>query len=160
MKKVYKDFTMILLLAAIIDFNILITPANAQADKTEIQKEIQKLEKLRKEISQLISKNQQILQKIKEERKKLEEEKKSLENYLKEAENQRYKKLAKIFEKMEPELAGEKISNMEDPKKAAYIIYNMKPSKAGEVLNYVSPDMVNQITKILTTIKLSKKTNQ
>ena len=54
---------------------------------------------------------------------------------------------------MEPEIAGEKISNMEDPKKAAYIIYNMKESKAGEVLNYVSPDMVNQITKILTQLK-------
>jgi len=137
------------LLSSLIFFN----SAFPQTEKREIQKEIQNLIKLREEIKSLIKKNEEVLKKIKEEKEKLEKEKQDFENYVKKVKDQRYKKLAKMFEKMEPELAGEKISNMEDPKKAAYIIYNMKESKAGEVLNYVSPDMVNQITKILTELK-------
>jgi len=129
----------------------------AQADKIEIEREIQRLQKLREEVKQLIQKNQQILQKIKEEREKLKAEKEALEKQEKEILDKRYKKLAKVFEKMEPELAGEKISNMEDPKKAAYIIYNMKESKAGAVLDNVSPDMVNQIVNILTQLKKKEK---
>jgi len=125
----------------------------AQADVKEIKKEVDKLKKLRNEVKSLIEKNEQILKKIEKEREKLKEDRKAFEDYVNQVKNERYKKLAKMFEKMEPELAGEKISNMEDPKKAAYIIYNMKESKAGEVLNYVSADMVNQITKILTELK-------
>jgi len=46
---------------------------------------------------------------------------------------------------------------MKDPKKAAYIIYNMKPRLAGEVMNYVDPEMVDKIVKILTDLKKKKK---
>ncbi|RMA97631.1 MotE family protein [Hydrogenothermus marinus] len=129
----------------------------SQPEKKEIDKEIKKLEKLRTEVQNLIKRNEEILKKIEEEKSKLEKERKEFEKYVKEVEDERYKKLAKVFEKMEPELAGQKISNMEDPKKAAYIIFNMKERSAGEVLNYVSPDMVNQITKILTDIKKNAK---
>ncbi|EDP73437.1 hypothetical protein HG1285_04156 [Hydrogenivirga sp. 128-5-R1-1] len=154
------SFTTAFLITAGLILNIHET-VFAQADVKEIKKEIKKLEKLRSEVKSLIQKNEKILKKIEEEKRKLEEERKSFEKYVKQVENERYKKLAKMFEKMEPELAGEKISNMEDPKKAAYIIYNMKESKAGEVLNYVSADMVNQITKILTQLKKQpKQTNQ
>lgn len=128
----------------------------SQPEKKEIDKEIEKLEKLRTEVQQLIKKNEELLKKIEKEKEELNKQKQEIEKYIKEVEDERYKKLAKVFEKMDPELAGQKISNMEDPKKAAYIIFNMKERSAGEVLNYVSPDMVNQITKILTDIKKAK----
>ncbi|RUM48465.1 MAG: hypothetical protein DSY47_05365 [Hydrogenothermus sp.] len=128
-----------------------------QTEKKEIEKEIQKLQKLRDEIKQLIQKNEKTLEKIKKQREELAKEKQQLEKLKKEIIDERYKKLAKVFEKMEPELAGEKISNMEDPKKAAYIIYNMKESKAGAVLDNTSPDMVNQIVQILTELKKKEK---
>ena len=131
--------------------------AVAQPEKKEIEKEIQKLQKLREEIKQLIKKKEETLKQIEEQRKKLAKEKQQLEKLEKEILDKRYKKLAKVFEKMDPELAGEKISNMEDPKKAAYIIYNMKESKAGAVLDNVSPDMVNQIVQILTQLKKKEK---
>jgi flagellar motility protein MotE (MotC chaperone) len=133
--------------------------AVGQPEKTEIEREIERLKNLRVEIKKLIEKNNQILQKIKEEKEQLAKEKEELEKLKKEILDERYKKLAKVFEKMEPELAGEKISNMEDPKKAAYIIYNMKESKAGAVLDNVSPDMVNQIVKILTKLKKEEGKN-
>jgi len=131
--------------------------AYGQPEKLEIEKEIKRLEKIREEIKQLIQKNEKILKDIEEQRKKLAKEKEELNKLKKEILDERYKKLAKMFEKMEPEIAGEKISNMEDPKKAAYIIYNMKESKAGAVLDNTSPDMVNQIVQILTQLKKKEK---
>ncbi len=125
--------------------------------KEEIKIEIEKLKKLRKEVEKKIEEDKKILEKIKEERKKLQKEREEFEKYIKQVEAERYKKLAKIFEKMDPELAGEKISKMKDPKTAAFIIYNMKDRKAGEVMNYVDPAMVNKITRIITDIKRSKK---
>ncbi|WP_457642232.1 hypothetical protein [Persephonella sp.] len=127
--------------------------------KEEIQKEIEKLTKLREEIKKLIEEKKAILKQIKEEEKKLEEKKKEISKLVKKAEEDRYKRLAKVFEKMDPEMAGEKISKMTDPKKAAYIIYNMKERLAGEVMNYINPEMVDKIIKILTELKKTKKVN-
>ena len=128
-----------------------------QVEKKEIQKEIKRLEKLKKEVSNLIQENKKLLAEIKKNKEELEKEKKAFEEYKKQVEAERYKKLAKVFEKMESELAGEKISKMEDPKKAAYILYNIKERKAGDILNYVDPKMVSKIVKILTELKSSKK---
>ncbi len=125
--------------------------------KKEIKIEIEKLKKLRIEVEKKIKEDQELLQKIKEEREKLRKEREEFEKYIKQVESERYKKLAKVFEKMDPELAGDKLSKMKDPKIAAYIIYNMKDRKAGEVLNYVDPKMVDKITKILTDIKRKNK---
>ncbi len=125
--------------------------------KKEIKIEIEKLKKLRIEVEKKIKEDQELLKKIKEEREKLKKEREEFEKYIKQVESERYKKLAKVFEKMDPELAGDKLSKMKDPKIAAYIIYNMKDRKAGEVLNYVDPKMVDKITKILTDIKRKNK---
>ena len=129
--------------------------------KKEIKIEIEKLKRLRIEVEKKIKEDQKLLQKIKEEREKLRKEREEFEKFIKQVESERYKKLAKVFEKMDPELAGDKLSKMKDPKIAAYIIYNMKDRKAGEILNYVDPKMVDKITKILTDIKRkNKKTAQ
>ena len=125
----------------------------AQVEEKEARKEIQKLEKLKAEVERLLEEKKKVLQKIREEREHLKREREELEKLLKEAKAERYKKLAKVFEKMDPELAGQKISKFSDPKEAAYIIYNMKERKAGVVMNYVDPEMVNKIVKILTAIK-------
>ncbi len=127
--------------------------ATAQVEKKEIDKEIQRLTKLKNEVQELIKKNNELLAKLKEQEKKLDKKKKEFEKFLKEAEKDRYKKLAKVFEKMDPELAGEKISKIQDPKKAAYIVYNMKERSAGAALNYVDPQRVSEIVSILTEIK-------
>jgi len=121
----------------------------------EIRAEIEKLTKLKELVESEIKKNQELLKKIEEERKILMKEKAELERRIGEIESQRYKKLAEMFSKMDPELAGQKLSAISDPKEAAYILYNMKPRKAGEVLNYVDPKVVNEIVKILTEIKPS-----
>ena len=128
--------------------------------KKEIKIEIEKLKKLRVEVEKKIKEDEKLLQKIKEEREKLKKEREAFEKYIKQVESERYKKLAKVFEKMDPELAGDKLSKMKDPKIAAYIIYNMKERKAGEVLNYVDPKMVDKITKILTDIKQKAQKNK
>ncbi|WP_457678102.1 hypothetical protein [Thermovibrio sp.] len=123
--------------------------------KKEAVKEIEKLAKLKAEVKELLKKNREVLREIKKEREELKREREEFERRVKEVEAERYKRLAEFFEKMDPELAGQKISQLTDPKEAAYIIYNMKPRKAGEVLNYVSPQMVNKIVEILTQIKKS-----
>ncbi|NPA13527.1 MAG: hypothetical protein GXO45_06040 [Aquificae bacterium] len=131
---------------------------NQSPAKSEIQKEIKRLEKLREEVKALIQKNQKILAQIREERERLEKERKRLEELEKKIKSERYKKLAKVFEKAvdeDPELAAERISKMEDPTEAAYIIYNMKESKAGILLDYVDPKMADKIVRVLT--KLRKK---
>ena len=59
---------------------------------------------------------------------------------------------------MDPELAGEKISKIQDPRRAALIVYNMKERSAGAALNYVDPKRVSEIVRILTEIKkIAKK---
>ncbi len=125
----------------------------------EIKKEIKRLEQLRQELKKTIAENKKILEKIKEERKKLEKEKKELEEIEKKITEKRYKKLAKVFEKAvdeDPELAAERISKMKDPVKAAYIIYNMKESKAGVLMDYIDPKMADRIVRILAQIRKQK----
>jgi len=133
------------------------TSLQAQVEVKEAKKEIEKLEKLKAEVEKLLEEKKKILQQIKEEREKLRKEREALEKLIKEAKAERYKKLAKVFEKMDPELAGQKISKFTDPKEAAYIIYNMKERKAGAVMNYIDPEVVDKIVKILTDIKLKGK---
>ncbi len=125
----------------------------AQVEKKEIDKEIQRLTKLKKEVEGLIKKNNELLAKLKEQERILDEKRKSFEAYVKQIEKDRYKKLAKVFEKMDPELAGEKISKIQDPRRAALIVYNMKERSAGAALNYVDPKRVSEIVRILTEIK-------
>ncbi|NPA16442.1 hypothetical protein [Persephonella sp.] len=131
--------------------------------ETELQREIQRLEKLREEIKQMIQKNEKLLSQIKEERKKLAEEKKQLEELEKKLRSERYKKLAKVFEKAvdeDPELAAERISKMKDPTKAAYIIYNMKESKAGILMDYIDPKMADKIVRIIAQLKKKNGKNR
>ncbi len=126
-----------------------------QVEKKETQKEIEKLLSLKKEVESLIEKNQELLQKIEQERKALKREREEFQKEIRRVQSERYKKLAQMFSKMDPEMAGQKISAMTDPKEAAYILYNMKSRIAGEILNYVDPKMVDQIVKILTNLKAS-----
>ncbi len=143
-------------LVAVLTLSLLIPGALGQerVEKKETKKEIEKLLSLKKEVISLIKKNQQLLKKIEEERKKLQKEREEFQKEIKEEKSERYKKLARIFSKMDPEMAGQKISAMTDPKEAAYIIYNMKSRVAGEIMNYVDPQMVNKIVNILTKIKV------
>lgn len=133
--------------------NILSSPLFAQAEKKEIEIEIKRLESLKKEVEEKIRKNEELLEKIKQEQEKLEIARKNLEKIQKELNKERFKKLAKAFEGMEPEMAGEKLSKLDDPAKAAYILYNMKAKSAGEALNFVDPKRVSEIVKILTELK-------
>ena len=129
---------------------------NSNPPKKEIDKEIKRLQKLRDEIKKLIAKNQQILNQIKEERKKLQQEKKELEEFQKKLQAEKYKKLAKVFEKAvdeDPELAAERISKIKDPKETAYIIFNMKESKAGVLMDYIDPKVADKIVRILSSLK-------
>lgn len=125
----------------------------AQVD--ELKKEVEKLEKLRGDIKSEYIKNQEILKQIKAEREKLEQLKKEIEEQIKKIKEERYQKLAKVFEKMDPEEAGKKISKAENPEEIAYILYNMNEKKAAAILNNTEPDMVNKILKHLTLIKSS-----
>lgn len=125
----------------------------AQVD--ELKKEVEKLEKLRGDIKSEYIKNQEILKQIKAEREKLEQLKKEIEEQIKKIKEERYQKLAKVFEKMDPEEAGKKISKAENPEEIAYILYNMNEKKAAAILNNTEPDMVNKILKHLTLIKNS-----
>ncbi|MEZ0323956.1 MAG: hypothetical protein ABWJ98_06590 [Hydrogenothermaceae bacterium] len=123
----------------------------------ELKKEADRLEKLRNEIKSEYSKNQEILKQIKEEKQKLEQLKKEIEEQSKKIKEERYKKLAKIFEKMDPEEAGKKISKAENPEEIAFILYNMNEKKAAAILNNTDPEMVNKILKYLTLIKSQSK---
>ena len=136
----------------------LIVPAavgQEQVEKKETQKEIQKLLKLKKEVEALLEEKRQLLKKIEEEKKALEKAREEFRKEVEKARSERYKKLAQIFSKMDPEMAGQKISAMTDPKEAAFIIYNMKSRTAGEVMNYVDPKMVDRIVQILTKLRAS-----
>ncbi len=144
-------------LIAVLTLSLLVPGALGQekVEKKETKKEIERLLALKKEVESLIKKNQEILKKIEEEREKLKQERKAFQEEIERARSERYKKLAKIFSKMDPEMAGQKISEMSDPKEAALIIYNMKSRIAGEIMNYVDPKMVDKIVKILTSLKSS-----
>ncbi len=131
--------------------------ASAQTEIKEIEKEMQKLKTLQKQLKKEIEKKKKILGQIIEERKRLEDFKKTIDKQIKDIQSKRYKKLAKDFENMDPEYAGEKLSKFKDPKIAAYILYNMKSKKAGEALNYVEPEQLNKIAKILTQLKNNEK---
>jgi flagellar motility protein MotE (MotC chaperone) len=140
---------------AVATVSLLLQPASAQekVEVKEAKKEIERLVKLREEVKRLINENKELLKKIEEEREKLRREREEFEKRVKEVESERYKKLAQVFSKMDPELAGQKISAFSDPKEAAYILYNMKSRKAGEILNYVDPKVVDEIVRILTSIR-------
>jgi flagellar motility protein MotE (MotC chaperone) len=120
----------------------------------EVQKELQKLQQLKSYIESKLEENKKILEEIKKEQKDLYTLKENIQKQITEIQKERYKKLAKDFENMEPEYAGEKLSKFDDPKIAAYILYNMKSRKAGDALNYTDAKMVNEITKTLTKLKL------
>ena len=136
--------------------SILLSNLFADARTKEIEKEIQRLEKTEGIVKKEIDKNENLLKKIEKEKKELSEQKDNLKKMVEDIKKTRYKNLAKAFEAMDPEMAGEKISKMDDPKKAAYILYNMKARKAGAVLNNVDPKRVSQIVKILTDLKNRK----
>lgn len=127
------------------------------AQLREIQKELQKLQALRQQLQADISKNEKLLAKIEEEKKSLQDLNASINEQIKQIQSERFKKLAKDFESMDPEYAGEKLSKMKDPTIAAYILFNMNSRKAGEALNYVDPDMLSRITAILTKLKKNGK---
>ncbi len=131
--------------------------AYADAQQKEIQKELRRLEKLKAYIDEKLAADQKVLERIQKERAALEKLKRSLDEERKKIDDVRYKKLAKAFENMDPEYAGEKLSKMEDPVIAAYILYNMNPRKAGEALNYVDPQAVSNITKILIKLRKNAK---
>ncbi len=119
----------------------------------EIQKQIQILEKLKTELENLIKKKEQVLKQYNKTLQELKKERIELLNLEKKLKEDRYKKLAKAFEKMDPEQAANLINNM-DPKLLAYILYNMKPAKAGEILQYADPTKVNIILKKMITLGL------
>ncbi|MCW4572576.1 MotE family protein [Venenivibrio stagnispumantis] len=129
----------------------------AQIEEKETKKELKRIEEARESLRKEIEKNQALLEQIKKEKEALEALKTQIENEKKAMQQERYKNLAKIFEKMDPELAGQKLSKIDDPKIAAYIIYNMNEKKAGAVLQNTDPQMVNKIVKALTEIKNENK---
>ena len=141
------------LLAGALIILMSVSAFSSDLERREIEKEIERLEALKKEIVLLKGKNEELLKQIREERRKLQEERLSFEERIKEVRSERYRRLGKVFEKMEPEMAGQKLSKMKDPKEAAYIILNMKERAAGSALNYVDPKRVSEIVKILTQIK-------
>ncbi len=127
------------------------------AQLREIQKELQKLQGLRQQLQADIAKNEKLLAKIEEKKKSLQELNATINEQIQQIQSERFKKLAKDFESMDPEYAGEKLSKMKDPEIAAYILINMNSRKAGEALNYIDPEMLSRITTILTKLKKNNK---
>lgn len=119
----------------------------------ELKREVEKLEKIRNDIRAEYIKNQETLKQIQAERERLQQLKREIEDQAKKIKDERYQKLAKVFEKMDPEEAGKKISKAENPEEIAYILYNMNEKKAAAILNNTDPEMVNKILKHLTLIK-------
>lgn len=133
--------------------SLLLVSSFSFAQVDELKRESEKLEKLRNDIRAEYTKNQEILKQIRLERERLEQLKKEIEEQAKKIKDERYIKLAKVLEKMDPEEAGKKISKAENPEEIAYILYNMNEKKAATILNNTEPDMVNKILKHLTQIK-------
>ncbi|EEP60396.1 hypothetical protein [Sulfurihydrogenibium yellowstonense] len=132
---------------------ILFLISSSFAQVEELKKEAEKLKQIRDEIKATYQKNEALLEQIKKEKQALELLKKEIEESKKKIQDERYKKLAKVFEKMDPEMAGQKLSKMESAEDAAYIIYNMNEKKAAAVLDNTDPIMVSKIVKILTRLK-------
>jgi len=126
-----------------------------QIEKKEVQKEMQKLLSLKKEVELLLKQKRELLKKLEQEKAALRKAREEFQKEVQKVKSERYKKLAQMFSKMDPEMAGQKISAMTDPKEAAYILYNMKSRVAGEILNYVDPKMVDKIVRILTNLKIT-----
>lgn len=137
--------------------SLLITSSLSYAQVNELKREVERLEKIRSDIRAEYLKNQEILKQIQAERERLEQLKKDIEEQMKKIKDERYQKLAKVFEKMDPEEAGKKISKAENPEEIAYILYNMSEKKAAAILNSTDPEMVNKILKHLTLIKQTSK---
>ena len=133
--------------------SVAVLGAYADGECKEIQKEMKKLQNLKSLIEKKIDENKKLLQDIRQERQALQDLNQSIQKEMERIRSDRIKKLAKDFESMDPEYAGEKLSRIEDPKIAAYILYNMNSRKAGEALNYVSAEAVSKITQILTKLK-------
>lgn len=135
------------------------TPSSAQASTQtrEIENDIRRLTTLQERLTKTIEKNRTLIAKVKKEREALAQESAAFEKKVADEKSGRYQSLAKVFEKMEPELAGEKISKIKDPKDAALIIYNMKTRSAGAIMNYVDPRRASSIVTILTDVKRAKK---
>ena len=129
----------------------------AGVKEREIRMELKQLEQLKNIIEKKIEQNRKILQTIETKKRELKQLKQKIDKQIQEIQNKRFKKLAKDFENMDPEYAGAKLSKIENPKIAAYILYNMNPRKAGEALNYVEAKALNKITKILTQLKNNDK---
>ncbi len=123
----------------------------------EIEKELQKLRMLKKMVQQELATNKKLLEQIRQERQALKELNASIQKEIETIQSQRIKKLAKDFESMDPEYAGEKLSKMKNLTIAAYILYNMNSRKAGEALNFVTPKALSTITQILTKLKNDEK---
>lgn len=119
----------------------------------ELKREAEKLEKIRNDIRTEYTKNRETLKQIQAERERLQQLKREIEDQAKKIKEERYQKLAKVFEKMDPEEAGKKISKAENPEEIAYILYNMNEKKVAAILNNTDPEMVNKILKHLTLIK-------
>jgi len=132
---------------------ILFLISSSFAQVEELKKEAEKLKQIRDEIKATYQKNKALLEQIKKEKQALELLKKEIEESKKKIQDERYKKLAKVFEKMDPEMAGQKLSKMESAEDAAYIIFNMNEKKAAAVLDNTDPIMVSKIVKILTRLK-------
>lgn len=132
---------------------ILFLISSSFAQVEELKKEAEKLKQIRDEIKATYQKNEALLEQIRKERQTLELLKKEIEESKKKIQDERYKKLAKVFEKMDPEMAGQKLSKMESAEDAAYIIFNMNEKKAAAVLDNTDPIMVSKIVKILTRLK-------
>lgn len=136
---------------------ILIVSKFSLAQVDELKKEAQKLEKLRNDIRAEYTKNQEVIKQIRAERERLEQLKREIEEQTRKIKEERYMKLAKVFEKMDPEEAGKKISKAENPEEIAFILYNMNERKAAAILNNTEPDMVNKILKYLTQLNTMSK---
>ncbi len=128
-----------------------------QTQQSEIEREIRQLSDLQERLTQKIDENRKLMRKIQKERDALNAQKAAFEKMIAAERNARYQSLAKVFEKMEPELAGDKISKIKDPRRAALIIHNMKTRSAGAVMNYVEPRRASTIVSILTDVKRPKK---
>jgi len=138
---------------------ILFLISSSFAQVEELKKEAEKLKQIRDEIKATYQKNEALLEQIKKEKQALELLKKEIEESKKKIQDERYKKLAKVFEKMDPEMAGQKLSKMESAEDAAYIIFNMNEKKAAAVLDNTNPIMVSKIVKILTRLKEENNNN-
>lgn len=156
MKKRVKMQMKFLFVNFIVINSIFFTNLFADAKTKEIEKEITILTKLKKNIEKKIEEDKKLLKKIENEKKELKAAKEDLNKLQKDIQKTRYKNLAKAFGAMDPEMAGAKLSKIDDPKEAAYILYNMKARQAGAALNYVDPKRVSQIVKILTELKNRK----